>query len=48
MNAHFATWRKASVKTLKALTVDCHPKQVIAELAEGLLKHYHNRPLIDT
>ena len=24
-----------------------HPKQVIADLAEGLLRHYHGRPLID-
>jgi type I restriction enzyme M protein len=47
MNAHFATWRTASVKSLKALKTGCHPKQVIAELSEGLLKHYHGQPLID-
>jgi type I restriction enzyme M protein len=47
MNAHFAAWRKKAAKHLKALAVGCHPKQVIAELSEGLLKHYHDRPLID-
>ena len=47
MNAHFAEWREASATTLKALKVGCHPKQVIVELAEGLLAHYDNKPLID-
>lgn len=47
MNDHFATWRTASVKALKALAPGCHPKQVIAELSEGLLNHYHGQPLID-
>lgn len=47
MSAHFATWRTASVKSLKALKPGCHPKQVIADLSEGLLKHYHGQPLID-
>jgi type I restriction enzyme M protein len=40
MNAHFAAWRKKNVAALKALKKDCHPKQVIAELSEGLLAHY--------
>ncbi len=47
MNDHFDQWRKARMKSLKALERDCHPKEVIAELAEGLLKHYHDKPLID-
>ena len=47
MNAHFAAWRKTSVATLKALKAGCHPKEVIAELAEGLLAHYAGKPLID-
>ncbi|CAN5526815.1 type I restriction-modification system subunit M [soil metagenome] len=47
MNAHFDTWRKARAKSLKALKAGCHPKQIIGELSEGLLKHYHDQPLID-
>jgi type I restriction enzyme M protein len=35
MTGHFDIWRKRSAKTLKALTAGCHPKRVIAELAEG-------------
>jgi type I restriction enzyme M protein len=47
MNTHFAIWREKSTKTLKALTAGCHPKQLIVTLAEGLLAHYSNKPLID-
>ena len=47
MNAHFDTWRAASAKSLEALAPGCHPKQVIGELSEGLLKHYYQKPLID-
>ena len=47
MNAHFAAWRKKRVATLKALRAGCHPKEVIAALAEGLLAHYAGKPLID-
>ena len=47
MNTHFTAWRRTSVATLKALGADCHPKQVIAALAEGLLAHYADKPLID-
>ena len=32
---------------LKALQAGCHPKQVIAQLSEGLLAHYAGKPLID-
>src|SRR6185437_13069693 len=45
--AHFAAWRETSVATLKALQGGCHPKEVIAALAEGLLAHYAGKPLID-
>jgi type I restriction enzyme M protein len=47
MNAHFALWRETSAAQLKALKAGCHPKQVIVTLAEGLLAHYANKPLID-
>ncbi len=46
MNAHFASWQQTSVATLKALEPGCHPKEVIAALAEGLLAHYVGKPLI--
>ncbi|HEY2899120.1 MAG TPA: class I SAM-dependent DNA methyltransferase [Polyangia bacterium] len=47
MNEHFAAWRQKATMTLKALKPDCHPKQMIADLAEGLLAHYAGWPLID-
>jgi type I restriction enzyme M protein len=52
MTAHFAAWRADAVKRLKALKPSTkkepvHPKQVIAELSEGLLAHYEDRPLVD-
>src|SRR5207247_1046041 len=47
MNAHFAAWRQTSSAALKALQAGCHPKEVIAALAEGLLAHYAGKPLID-
>ncbi len=47
MNEHFAAWRGRAVSQLKALTPAFHPKQLIAELADGLLEHYHGQPLID-
>jgi len=47
MNAHFAHWRQNSANTLKQLAANCHPKEVIAELSEGLLAHYLGKPLID-
>ena len=47
MNEHFAIWRKTQSKTLKSLKTGCKPKQLIAELSEALLKHYHGKPLID-
>ncbi len=46
-NTHFDAWRAAGVKSLKNLKPGCHPKQVIAEHSEGLLRHFDGRPLID-
>ncbi|MBY0510607.1 MAG: type I restriction-modification system subunit M [Rhodospirillaceae bacterium] len=47
MEALFADWRQRSSVTLKALTVGCHPKAVIHDLAEDLLAHYSGKPLTD-
>lgn len=47
MNAHFAVWRETSAATLKGLQTGCHPKEIIAALAEDLLVHYVGKPLID-
>jgi type I restriction enzyme M protein len=47
MNDHFAQWRKKAAKTLKGLSTGCHPKELVASLADGLLDHYQDKPLID-
>ena len=47
MNAHFVAWRERRLPWLKTLKPGCHPKQVIAELAEDLLAHYQGQPLIN-
>lgn len=47
VNAHFDAWRSAAIKSLKGLKPGCHPKQVIAEQSEGLLRHFHGQPLVD-
>lgn len=47
MNDHFADWRAKAVKKLRALAPGFHPKQLIAALADGLLDHYRDQPLID-
>ncbi len=47
MNEHFAAWRHRTAKALKALEPGCHPKEVIARLAEDLLAHYKGKTLID-
>lgn len=44
---HFTAWREAETAHLKALAPGFHPKALIGELAERLLKHYEGRPLID-
>ena len=47
MNAHFAMWRDTSAATLKELQAGCRPREIIAQLSEGLLAHYADKPLID-
>ena len=47
MNAHFAVWRDSNAATLKELQADCRPREIIAQLSEGLLAHYADKPLID-
>ena len=47
MNAHFAVWRESSAATLKELQAGCRPREIIAQLSEGLLAHYADKPLID-
>ena len=47
MNAHFAVWRDTNAAALKKLEADCHPRKIIAQLSEGLLAHYADKPLID-
>ena len=47
MNSHFDAWRQKAAKSLKALAMECKPKQVIVKLADGLLDHYVGKPLID-
>ncbi|MDD2800125.1 MAG: type I restriction-modification system subunit M [Methylococcales bacterium] len=46
MNALFADWQQRSAVTLKSLQAGCHPKTIIAQLAEDLLAHYTGKPLI--
>ena len=47
MGTHFASWRAKNATTLRQVQVGCHPKAVIATLAEDLLAHYVGQPLID-
>ena len=47
MNAHFAAWRDTNATTLRELKAGCHPSEIIAQLSEGLLAHYADKPLID-
>ncbi|WP_066516927.1 type I restriction-modification system subunit M, partial [Sphingobium cloacae] len=47
MAGHFDAWRAKNTAALKALKTGIHPKDVIAELSEGLLAHYTGKPLID-
>lgn len=47
MGRHFEQWRVRTAQTLKALEPGFHPKQLIVELADGLLSHYEGKPLID-
>jgi type I restriction enzyme M protein len=47
LSAHFVAWRERETAKLKALVPGFRPKALIAELAEGLLKQYEGRPLVD-
>ncbi|MET3449102.1 type I restriction-modification system subunit M [Ralstonia sp. 1138] len=47
MGEHFNAWRAQAVPKLKALDTGFHPKQLIVELADGLLHHYEGKPLVD-
>ncbi|MCQ6962980.1 type I restriction-modification system subunit M [Methanolobus chelungpuianus] len=47
MNVHFAQWRERFSAMLKQLKAENHPKEIIAELSEGLLAHYTGKPLIN-
>jgi type I restriction enzyme M protein len=47
LSQHFAVWRERETTGLKALGIGFHPKALIVELAERLLKHYQARPLIN-
>ncbi|MFL9870020.1 N-6 DNA methylase [Paraburkholderia megapolitana] len=47
MGQHFDAWRAVTVPRLKALDTAFHPKQLIVELADGLLHHYEGKPLVD-
>jgi type I restriction enzyme M protein len=48
VNAHHGQWRAKALKALKALAPGCHPKQVIAEHSESLLRHFQGQPLVDS
>ncbi|MBK9579106.1 MAG: type I restriction-modification system subunit M [Fibrobacteres bacterium] len=47
MQEHFESWKKTTATSLKKLAVGDHPKQVIQKLAENLLEHYTDKPLVD-
>ena len=42
MNTHFTQWRDTAATGLRALQVDCLPKQIIHQHSESLLHHYEN------
>ena len=47
MEALFEGWRAKVSARLKGLTTGFHPKDLVAELGEGLLAHYERKPLLD-
>jgi type I restriction enzyme M protein len=47
MNTHFSFWRGKHSAELKGLEAGFHPKELIGSLAEDLLKHYADMPLIN-
>ncbi len=46
MEGVFEAWRRRNAAKLKALKTGCTPKTVIHDLAEDLLAHYTDKPLI--
>jgi type I restriction enzyme M protein len=47
MDKLFESWSDENIVYLKGLEPNCHPKQVIATLAESLLDMYYDKPLIN-
>jgi type I restriction enzyme M protein len=47
MKEHFEKWKRKSAASLRGLGVGSHPREVISTLAEDLLKHYTDKPLVD-
>ena len=47
INTIFSQWESSSAALLKSLEVGCQPRSIIEKLAETLLAHYENKPLID-
>ncbi len=47
MTEWFDAWRKKTSAKLKKLEPGFSPKHLILDLAEGLLKHYEDKPLMD-
>jgi len=47
MKAHFLLWRDETARRLKQLSPGFLPKDLITELAEGLLAHHTGKALID-
>lgn len=47
MEKLFEAWRSTVAAQLKGLGTGFHPKELIAELGEGLLDHYEGKPLVD-
>jgi len=45
--AHFNAWREKTTNRLKGLNPGFHPKDLVREISEELLAHYHGNPLID-
>lgn len=47
MNGHFEAWHTPLALRLKTLVPGFHPKDLIHELAEGLLTHYEQQPTVE-
>lgn len=47
MNTVFEQWKEETVHYIRTLDKGCHPKQVIYDIAENLLRSYADKKLID-